>query len=173
MYKIFVVTLIAFFIGTSISFAITNTDQKLKAETVATETSTEVVVSDSDKIESKLQTLYSKYKTLLEEFRNKQALYFSTLRDETKIKLGIEVTGDILKDLAPTFSPPPAPMPIGTDDPKTMGEVAPKKMDNPMDYATLIFATSLASLFSSVLMFYGVLAFLVFLLIRVFFRMFV
>ncbi len=168
--KIFILSALVLFFGVSQSYALVPVAKEEQKDT--TITTEQDVSSTLDTAESKLKVFYDKYKEKLETFRNKQALYFATLRDQTKVKLGIQVTGDILKELSPMFTPPPAPTPIGSD-PNKLGELETKKLDSPMDYVTLIYSTSLASLFASVLMFYGVLAFLLFLLIRVFFRMFV
>lgn len=119
--------------------------------------------------EKKATNWFLSTKASLEEFRLKQATHFGDLRDSTKLKLGISVESDVWQNLGPLLNPPPAPDPM--QDPQAQG-VESKKMDNPMDYGMLIFATALASLFASVLMFYGILLFLLIAGFRFIFRMF-
>ncbi len=140
-------------------------------EEVIVETSTEVVPSSGlDNFESKAKGYFATTKDTIEVFRVKQADHFATLRDQTKIKLGIKVSDDVFERLAPMFTPPPAPSGIpGTAE---NDGIEPKKIDNPMDYATLIFATSMASLFGNTLIFYGVLFLLAFIFLRAIFKMF-
>lgn len=169
MNKVFVLLVLSIFFYGNTSLVIAQTKQKVEVTT--TEAVPIVEESSKSPTEIKLNKLYISSRDKIEDFRKKQAYYFATVRDVLKVKLGIQVTGDILEKLGPTFSPPPAP--TITNDPQKLGDLEIKKMDNPVDYGKLIFYTSMASLFSSALMFYGVLAFLVFFLIRVVFRMFI
>lgn len=152
------------FLGTSNVFA--ETEQK------ETQVKTEVTpnASSLDNFELKAKGYFARTKDAIEVFRIKQADHFSTLRDQTKIKLDIKVSEDVFKRLAPMFTAPPAPSGVpGTVE----GDgIQPSKIDNPMDYGTLIFATSMASLFSNTLIFYGVLFLLAFIFLRAIFKMF-
>ncbi len=164
-FKIFFLVLL---LSASNSFAVTTPK---KEDPSKVETSTEISTTSSlGNFESKAKDYFYRTKDSLEVFRNKQAVHFASLRDQTKVKLNIQVSEDVLKRLAPMFSPPPAPEPIpGTVE----GDgIKPEKIDNPMDYGTLIFATAMASLFASMLMFYGVLFLLVFIILRATVKMF-
>jgi hypothetical protein len=154
------------FFGYQSVFALTTPKEEVVKVEVSAEENTE---SGLDSFESKAKGYFTKTKESLEAFRIKQADHYNLLRDKTKVKLNIQVSEDVFKRLAPMFTPPPAPSGIpGTVE----GDgIEPKKIDNPMDYGTLIFATSMASLFSNTLMFYGVLFLLTFIFLRAIFKM--
>jgi hypothetical protein len=159
MYKIFTIFTIAIILYTGKAFALDENP---------TTTSANI---DTSSIEEIGKTWISSTKEFIEVFRIKQAQYFINLRDTTKVKLGIKVSDDILEKINETLSPPPAPTPIpGTEQGDGLYF---KKVDNPIDYGTLILATALASLFSSILMFYGISIILAFFILRFIFRMFI
>lgn len=170
MHNILKIFLLALLLSIQSAFALTTPTTPTKQEAPIVETTVEVNQSGIAKFESNAKGYYSRTKESLEAFRNKQSVHFALLRDQTKVKLGIKVSEDVFKGLAPIFSPPPAPEPIpGTIE----GDgITPAKIDNPMDYGTLIFATAMASLFSSIWMFYGVLFLVVFIMLRALFKMF-
>lgn len=131
----------------------------------------EVEATSAIGFEGKAKMFFEKTKTVLENFRAVQAEHFATLRDTTKIKLGIQVADDVFKKLSDSLSQPPAPNPIpGTE---ASDGLYIKKIDNPGLYALLVLYTSLASLFASPLMFYGIGALLAFFVIRFLIRSFV
>lgn len=177
MNKLSKLSLIVLFVlfGVQNVFAVTDLKVNAPPENSVQATSSdkavvEVTPSSLDKVETKLKTSFAGVYTYVEAYRNKQAIYFQDLRDKTKIKLGIEVSSEIVDRLKPFFEAPPAPVAIpGTED----GDgLYIKEVDNPKDYGLLIFATAMASLFASVLMFYGVLILLIFIVLRTIFKMF-
>lgn len=133
------------------------------AETVNTKETSITPAGDID-IEAQVVNLVGGPKGFMETFRKKQAVYFTTLRDTTKEKIGI-------KDTSSLSDAPPAPLPF--TDSETMGDLPQYKQDSPWDYVILIFATAMATVFSEILLFYISLVILTFFIIRFFFRMFV
>lgn len=107
-----------------------------------------------------LGKVFDNSKSFLETFRLKQATHFAKERDIAKEKLNIQKT-DSSKVTQTGVSG------INDDLPQI------GKVDNPMDYGTLILSTALASFFASTLMFYGALILIALLLIRAIFKMFV
>lgn len=93
---------------------------------------------------------FEKSKAFVEGFRIKQMEYFTTLRDTKRALLGLEA--------------------IGTIDANS-DIVQVKRVDNPVDYIALIFATTLASFFSHATLFYAISLIFIFLLIRFLVRM--
>lgn len=98
--------------------------------------------------------LYQNSKLFLEEFRVKQMNHFARERDEARAEVNQTTVATL----------PGAPVDDGI-------EVA--KVNNPMDYGMLVLSTALASFFASVAMFYGALFLIVFLIIRLFFKLFI
>jgi hypothetical protein len=94
-----------------------------------------------------------KAKAFVESIRTKQADYFTTLRDSKRSVLGLD--------------------PVGTTPTENTDGLQVKRVDNPVDYAILILATTLASFFSHVMLFYAISIIFAFLLIRVFVKMFI
>ena len=136
----------------------------------------EIVVKDNtitasrlDRAELFLKTALTPIYNNIEVFRQKESQHFTLIRDKTKIKLGINLAQDALEKIKPFLAPPSAPSAIPGENPGESLEI--KKIDNPMDYGTLIGTTALASLFSSVWMFYTVLILLLFFLIRTLIKM--
>lgn len=156
----------------SLVLALFFSTQALAVEEKKSETSEAVVTtSASVTFEKKAAALFLRGKETLESFRIAQAARYAKLRDTTKIKLGIQVADDVFKELSDAFSQPPAPAPLpGTE----AGDgLTVKKLDNPALYGLLVFYTSLASLFASPLMFYAVVAFVAFFVIRFLIRSFI
>lgn len=148
-----------YFVGIVLLLSISLVRGAHAQETVTPENKT----GDID-IESKVIDLVGGPDGFMETFRKKQAVYFSVLRDETKKKLGISTTSELGETL-------PAPVPFTAGE--SANDLPHYKQDNPMDYVTLIFSTSMASVFSEVLLFYITIVILTFVLIRLFFKMFI
>ena len=119
----------------------------------------------------KPQKLYYEAKEYIENFREKQAIYFSDLRDKTKIKLNIKTDQDILDKFS--FEIKSKETISADEEIKTLSDLNEIKIDNIRDYGTLIMSISLATFFSSQYMFYGIFTLLIFLILRFFFRMFI
>lgn len=118
-----------------------------------------------------LESMYYEAKEYVENFRKEQAIYFSELRDKTKIKLDIKVDKDIFDKFSLEVKPKKDI--VVDENAQTLADLNQTKLDNPLDYGTLILATSLAVFFNSQLMFYGLSIFIIFLILRFFFRMFI
>lgn len=89
--------------------------------------------------------------TKVEAFRLEQATGYTTLRDKTRLALGI--------------TPGETKAPV-TD------AIPPLKVDNPLQYLTLIYATAMAAFFSSAALFYTGTVLIVLLLLRFIFNLF-
>ncbi len=93
-----------------------------------------------------------------EAFRLKEATYFATLRDSSKIQIGITATP------TPAPSQPETPAPANAT-PAQLG--APQiSFGNPSQYITLAYSSALAALFASQTIFYIVFALLILLVLR-------
>jgi hypothetical protein len=106
----------------------------------------------------------------IEPFRLKEAIYFRDLRDATRARLGI-----VSSTSTPTPSsttPEAAALPQQTNNAGTLSDLSALKTVHGGDYVTLIYATALATLFSSILLFYLLLIGLIILVIRFIFRLF-
>lgn len=136
------------------------------AETVNNVNNKEVSLATTGDIdiETQVVNLVGGPKGFMETFRQKQALYFSKLRDNTKEDIGIKDT-DNLSDAKPSSLP--------FTESETMGDLPQYKQDSPWAYATLIFSTAMANVFSEILLFYISLIIIIFFVIRLFFRMFI
>jgi hypothetical protein len=123
-------------------------------------------------LENKTTGMFSSIRLDLEKFRLKQASYFANLRDKTKSKLGMQIKEDVINKITPIFKAPVVTVP-GSETPQKLGDLDNTKIDNPKEYGILIFATSMASLFASSIMFYSVLVFMVLYILRTFFKIFI
>ncbi len=136
---------------------------------IAIEAETQVSLTPNlDKAESKLKNIFYPLYNQIEVFRQKKAEHFAIVRDETKLKLGIDLKEDAIERLKPFLSPPSAPSPLPSYNPDESLQI--KKMDNPTDYGRLILFTALASLFASIWMFYAILLLLIFVFLRTVFK---
>ncbi len=123
-----------------------------------------------DTAENTVESVATPFLKGLESFRLAQAEHFATLRDKTKIKLGLEVSADIMEKIKPYLTPPTsAPSPVAGV--VSQDVLKPVKLDNPGDYAILVGATAMASLFGTMMMFYAVLVLLTFLVLRWLFKL--
>lgn len=131
--------------------------------------------------EGKIGTVFSNLYNKVEVFRQKQLLYFEKLRDDAKQALGMQIKDDVIKKLSPIFAPPTTAPVIGTGSDQ-QDDLAFTKGDNPLEiykssnskyYVNLMIGTVMASFFSSVMFFYAVCALVLFLLIRLVFKLFV
>ncbi|MCC7436330.1 hypothetical protein IT402_00420 [Candidatus Nomurabacteria bacterium] len=123
--------------------------------------------------EGKLREIFYSLKEKIEVFRKKQAIYFTNLRDSTKMKLGIKISEDALQNLTPDFANMAPTIATEEKSSENVEGLEKAELDNPMDYVTLIYSTALASLFGSVLMFYAAFFLILLLILRFIFRMFI
>lgn len=121
--------------------------------------------------DGKIKEVFYNLRDKLEVFRKKEFSHFSILRDKTKIKLNIEVPTEVKDSITPDFATSESQ--IDKSDDVTLGYLEKENLDNPMDYGTLVYATALASLFGSIIMFYTALILILFLILRVLFKMFI
>jgi hypothetical protein len=170
MRKLICLIFVALLIYSVPVIASTTSSTKEQTPTAPKTTEAEIKV-ETDSFESKAKSIFNSIFNTIEVFRKKEAVYFANMRDETKVKIGIKVTDDVLKKIAPDFAAPQPPSAV--PEPQKLSDLEVKKMDNPVDYGKLIYSTALASLFDNSLMFYGVLIFLTFFAIRLIFRMFI
>lgn len=120
---------------------------------------------DPKSLEGQVLALIGGPEGAVDLFRQKQAVYFATLRDQTKKTLGIKIEDG--QDV------PSEEAPLPFTEAETMSGLSKYTMDNPFQYATLVFATSMASIFSKVLLFYATVVILVLLFLRLFFKAFI
>ncbi len=104
----------------------------------------------------------------LEPWRKKQAEYFVALRDQKKDELGVNT----IKDLADKIEQPPAEAPA-QEESGDSGAPAPKQADLPIGaYLVLLYASALATIFSSATLFYVTAILLAIMVLRFFFSIF-
>ncbi len=114
-------------------------------------------------VEAKLTALIAFVFNDIEPWRLRQAQHFAELREEKRFELGISTARDTYSGYITTTPEAPA-LPGGQDT--TSYIPAEKQKLNVTGYATLLYATSLAKLFSSMILFYVVILLVLILIIR-------
>ncbi len=124
----------------------------LSAQTTATVTETETAPINN--VETQLKGILATAFAKIEPWRKKQAEYFSTLRDKKKEELGINSAKDVYDALTPEAPEAPA-TPGSTQQEEDLGDLSDQyKGADLVGYGVFLYATALATIFSSIALFY-------------------
>lgn len=122
-------------------------------------------------VEGKLKGIFLSVFSKIDPWREKQSIYFTKLRDVTRERLGLKTIVDAYKTLAPQV--PGSTAVSGENKEKTIGNVSVGYDQVPLGlYFTLIYATALASIFSSIALFYILSVLLLLFVLRFIIRIF-
>lgn len=123
----------------------------------------------SDELQGDIKEWVTSIVAKFEPWRKKQAQYFVALRDRKKDELGI----NSVKDITDRFEQKDAEAPATPGEEPTLADLTTSDSDIPLaSYAVLIYATSLAAMFSSFALFYITVVLLAILVLRFFFSLF-
>jgi hypothetical protein len=106
---------------------------------------------------------------IIEPWRIKQADHFIALRDKTKRELGVDVASDVMSKFTLQNKNPEVPALPGEERPT---QTATERAFPIGKYATLLYASALASIFASATLFYISVVLLAILVLRFFIRLF-
>ncbi len=131
-----------------------------------------VTIGKTSSVETTLRGILGNVFSIIDPWRQKQAQHFTTLRDAAREKVGVKS----IKEAYDTFAPLPPEVPAAPGDTKedTVADLALGYEAIPIGaYITLIYATALATIFSSIALFYITLTLLSLLVLRFIIRIFI